>query len=221
MSEKPEGAGRKELYFIGFVFLAVIGVIIAYVLKFYGRSLGEPEQWGQLGDFVGGLVNPAIGLATIVFVWRTLLQTRVDAAAAKAESKRTERLADMHRRLDSLLHAWHSHVRETKLVRFINGLPENYTIGELLTSADRLREAHQSFSDPNKRLQINVGHGEVIKFLLEFASYCAAYDKLSDSKVLGDFYRRRVETAAKLFAESQGIDAATISALLVEPAVIE
>lgn len=54
-------------------FIIFVFVILAYVGKLWllsdGKLAGEPEVWGQFGDYVGGLLNPLI--AFLAFYWLT------------------------------------------------------------------------------------------------------------------------------------------------------
>lgn len=55
--------------------LAAISVIAIYTYKFSGNGLSSsPEAWGQLGDYMGGLLNPILSLINIcVFVMLTIV----------------------------------------------------------------------------------------------------------------------------------------------------
>lgn len=44
-------------------------VVLFYLFQFYKLEISkDPSDWGSFGDYIGGLVNPAIGLATVVLV---------------------------------------------------------------------------------------------------------------------------------------------------------
>lgn len=44
-------------------------VVLFYLFQFYRLEISkDPSDWGSFGDYVGGLVNPAIGLVTVVLV---------------------------------------------------------------------------------------------------------------------------------------------------------
>lgn len=58
---------------------------IAYILRFRANPWGEPDSWGQFGDFVGGTVNPIVGIITIFLVVLTLRETRREAHATRQE----------------------------------------------------------------------------------------------------------------------------------------
>lgn len=69
-------------------FLAAVSLLVAYVLRFNGHPWGDPESWGQLGDFFGGFLNPLIGIITVLLVLETLRVTRAEAADNRKELER-------------------------------------------------------------------------------------------------------------------------------------
>lgn len=52
---------------------------LAYVARFHGNPAGDPDSWGQFGDFLGGLLNPLVGIITVLLVLETLRITRREA----------------------------------------------------------------------------------------------------------------------------------------------
>lgn len=69
------GAIRK----VGIGVLCLVPVITAliglnrYWKKFdFGKLSADPAEWGQFGDFIGGIVNPSVGLVTIILLVLTL-----------------------------------------------------------------------------------------------------------------------------------------------------
>ena len=58
---------------------AVVAIVVAaiYALQFASSGISDsPEQWGQFGDYVGGLLNPAFSLVVIVLLIHSLHQNR-------------------------------------------------------------------------------------------------------------------------------------------------
>jgi hypothetical protein len=71
--KKNHNVGKTALIFGIVFFVLVIG---SYVLKFHKVPVsGDPSNWGVLGDFVGGIVNPLLGLVTIWLLTKTLQQS--------------------------------------------------------------------------------------------------------------------------------------------------
>jgi uncharacterized membrane protein len=72
-SQSKNNVGKTALI-LGVIFF--ISVITSYIWKFHGTTIsGDPSHWGVLGDFVGGIVNPLLGLVTIWLLTKTLHQS--------------------------------------------------------------------------------------------------------------------------------------------------
>ncbi|HDS1603553.1 MULTISPECIES: hypothetical protein [Stenotrophomonas] len=71
---------------------AAVALIAAYIWMFRANELGSPESWGQFGDFLGGSLNPLIGVVTVLLVLETLQVTRREASDNRAalEQQRVE-----------------------------------------------------------------------------------------------------------------------------------
>ncbi len=64
-----------------FVFAIVTG---AYIGKFASSSISsDPANWGQFGDYVGGLMNP---LLSVVVLWTVIKTLRLNSKAVKYAS---------------------------------------------------------------------------------------------------------------------------------------
>ncbi|HEH6380632.1 hypothetical protein ACSEON_26890 [Pseudomonas aeruginosa] len=58
-----------------FVFLICCILMVSgfYMFNFYGSELSNnPEQWGQLGDYFGGIMNPILGFITVYILIATI-----------------------------------------------------------------------------------------------------------------------------------------------------
>ncbi|QSI33307.1 hypothetical protein GNX71_28565 [Variovorax sp. RKNM96] len=87
-----EATGHEPIWLIGLVLGSLLIVAYHLALKFRNAvAAGNVDMsiWGQFGDFIGGLMNPAIGfltiaglLVTIHIQLRTLHATRLEAAQA-------------------------------------------------------------------------------------------------------------------------------------------
>ncbi|MDK9723393.1 MAG: putative phage abortive infection protein [Sterolibacteriaceae bacterium MAG5] len=70
--------------------LALVGIVVAtiiigaYLVKFSGSLSDSREEWGQFGDYVGGLLNPTFSfLALLAFLGTFALQVRELRISAK------------------------------------------------------------------------------------------------------------------------------------------
>lgn len=62
-----------------YILIAIILIALvcsSYVLNFYLKLnyviSDKPEEWGQLGDFLGGLINPILSFMSLVFIIKSL-----------------------------------------------------------------------------------------------------------------------------------------------------
>lgn len=73
---------KKRGFFIGIIIAIVLIIIplIFYVLNFHDQYFSsESSDWGTFGDYVGGVVNPVIGLLNvIVLIYLTLKIADID-----------------------------------------------------------------------------------------------------------------------------------------------
>lgn len=60
-------------------------VLAVYIWRFYGRSMGEPAEFGAFGDFVGGVINPLLGFITIWLLVKSLQFQREEVEATRNE----------------------------------------------------------------------------------------------------------------------------------------
>lgn len=84
----------------------------AYLLQFGSAKFSaEPEHWGQLGDYFGGLLNPAVALAALMLLaWSISLQRK--------------ELLETRRQLEIAATAQHQQVRLSALTGLVNALTE-------------------------------------------------------------------------------------------------
>lgn len=62
----------------------------SYVIRFYNSSISKnPEQWGQLGDYIGGILNPIFGFTTILILVATIKIQGKQLKASRKELKLT------------------------------------------------------------------------------------------------------------------------------------
>jgi hypothetical protein len=65
--------------------LIFVGIYFVYFAIIDKHPTGAPENWGQFGDFVGGLLNPIVGVVTIVLLVRTLRAQNVSIDMQRKE----------------------------------------------------------------------------------------------------------------------------------------
>jgi hypothetical protein len=84
----------------------LLTVSIVLVVAIYANSVSrdyfgvKPEEWGQLGDYVGGILNPLFAVTNIVvFCWLTLTLSALQVKSEEAErrEKSIDRTITLHR----------------------------------------------------------------------------------------------------------------------------
>lgn len=86
-SQSKNNVGKTALI-VGVIFFIL--VITSYIWNFQESPIsGDPSHWGVLGDFVGGIVNPLLGLVTIWLLTVSLRQNNEMLDQARAELKAT------------------------------------------------------------------------------------------------------------------------------------
>lgn len=83
-------------------------VILSLIIVFYingknvnHREIGKPEQFGQFGDYIGGILNPILGFITIILLISTLTEQR----KANALFQQAERVAANKRDIKDALNS--------------------------------------------------------------------------------------------------------------------
>lgn len=74
---------KKDFVALGLLFLVVSGIAIMSLFYINAKNvdypdLGTPAQFGQLGDYFGGLLNPIFGFITIILLLQAAKQKNTD-----------------------------------------------------------------------------------------------------------------------------------------------
>ena len=76
----------------------LITLLLAFYLsseKVDPKKLGEPQHFGQFGDYIGGILNPIFGLSTIcLLIWSIQIQLNELRLSRKEFSQSTQALKD-------------------------------------------------------------------------------------------------------------------------------
>lgn len=98
--------------FIGFAALAVFALAAAYIFLFNSERLPgltrDPAVLGQLGDYVGGLLNPVLSFISVLLLIRSLtLQNSANSVLVSqvSDAKRAEKLRSFESRLFHMIEA--------------------------------------------------------------------------------------------------------------------
>ncbi len=92
-------ASRDYAWIAVGVAVASYSIALALYAFRFGNALSDKrEAWGQFGDYLGGVVNPAIGLATVVLLYVTYRTQRAELRAArKAYRRQADELREANR----------------------------------------------------------------------------------------------------------------------------
>lgn len=100
----------------GAVIFFALGVTLFYFLWFHNHKISnDPGDWGAFGDYIGGLVNPAVGLATVILVIFSINIQRRELRASLHEMKEANEAASrmsFEQSLFAWLENYHSQIRD-------------------------------------------------------------------------------------------------------------
>ena len=138
--------------------LVFVGLVVAYLWQFGGKGLSPlQEHWGQFGDYLGGVLNPLLGYASVVLLALTLHAQHKVLEETRRQSVLQElqrMLSSIGEQLDVVLHRpvdpngdlfayW---IRNRGLVPLPNGpLPTPTLLDVLNRACERLQDQRLDF----------------------------------------------------------------------------
>lgn len=209
------------------VYLASMLVLLAYPV-FIGYSTGfapgGPAEWGLFGDYLGGVVGPIIGVATIVLIVRTLRVTRQEGAMAR--TLLMDQLTQYKHDFESREHARRLELAEDR-VRWLIGYWDQLldsirydgpvgisAEGGLITGQGRT--ARDILNDPNVRqtahrlitsegkesapLRWNATFNVCVNALDDIAKALEQFLANGGTAQMADAYKRKLAPAVRIFA---------------------
>lgn len=223
--QRNQNQAELDLAIIATVMTVTVCASIAYLVYFgvyLQLPLGLAAEWGQFGDFLGGVVNPVVGVATVILVARTLQTTRQEARDTriemaeqttnlKRELEVTEaqyRLAVIVKRLDGVLDDWRSEMRLPvgSLPMLKSEDPRNYiqhraslNTSEFLRRVDVERDFKNISEGENLSYVWSRRFTNCLDLLNEMDQYTREYEASGGEKGVTDFYRRRVQEPLRVF----------------------
>lgn len=88
------------------VFVTAMVVLLAYYLAFRDQPIAKStDAWGAFGDYFGGVVNPIVGVATVLLVTISITMQRRELRASLAELRRSNEGA-MLQSFEQSLFSW-------------------------------------------------------------------------------------------------------------------
>lgn len=105
-------------WIVAIVIMAALFVLWMYFNVFRRYKLsGDPGDWGAFGDYVGGIINPIVGIATVTLIFLTLILQRKELQASLEEIRSAHKsavLQGFEQSLFSWLANYHSLLSATK-----------------------------------------------------------------------------------------------------------
>jgi len=203
---------------VAFTVGAATAAVLAYRAAFARNGIGDPEAWGQFGDYLGGVVNPVVGIVTVVLVVMTLRVTRLEAQAARRQiaqqlqyMERQSLLSDMHKRLEGVLAEW-ERVMSRRAPRGFQSFQvtadgpsvSNKTVQEVLEDnelrasliEDDLKTQYPDLPKGDERFA--AFKGDLVELAVELDQYCLKYDEVAGTRHLTFFYRNRLKRSVEM-----------------------
>lgn len=76
-------------WIVAIVIIAALAILLGYFHAFGGHKMSaDPSDWGAFGDYVGGLINPLVGIGTVTLIFLTLMLQRKELQASLEEMRR-------------------------------------------------------------------------------------------------------------------------------------
>lgn len=105
---------RVVLALFAVTIIAVVVLVAVYFYQFHGSLSDTQATWGEFGDFIGGTVNPVVGMFALFALFLTLVLQAKELEATREELRRSAAASELNTRLSVitalLSHAdsWHS-----------------------------------------------------------------------------------------------------------------
>lgn len=169
-------------YTMVFTLLAAATVAATYIIAFWGRAV-EPQTdaWGQLGDFFGGVLNPIVGLATVVLVFITVrIQTR-ELRSSLEELRQSNLVLEAQLRstakqnFEQTLFAWLSNYRDLLDAVVIHG-------DDTFTGRRALHSMYLRYLAP-RRLLSTTKHDGLVEIRHLFNKAAQSGERLNESTI--------------------------------------
>lgn len=142
--------------FITFLFLCTT---ITYMVNFQNNSISkDPGDWGALGDYLGGILNPLISIMTLFFVAKTYLTQKSELLRMKESAELSSQLQQESTTAQiSLAQSYLKHIeissRTARIQILSSKISSSYkTIEMFIHEMDRVTEAmnnNRAFIDMN------------------------------------------------------------------------
>lgn len=174
--------------------LAIGGVVYSYVRHFYYDLnfviSNDPAVWGQLGDYMGGILNPLLSFISIVLLIKSLTlqnQANIELKGEIENTRRTEKIrsfeAQLFNMIDSQRQAFDSlkiHFKQGKKTQTKLSVEAVVAIEDAI---EKLRGAMKTDSDIELFLEVTDSFDQLYRVTRTFYVMVKMItEKLSDSE---------------------------------------
>lgn len=177
---------KVEAQFLVVIFFGAPGVILlSYIYDRYESGMSfDPESWGQLGDFLGGVLNPFVALLTVLILVRTVKQNQ-DVIDISREELLASRKA-----LDATL-------EELKISRVIQGATQDALSfqANISMKANEIQLINNYLMNTEKRLTETLNKNDKCKKLIA-----------SNSSVISEARSRLSQSSIKNAIDNAGVE---------------
>ncbi|MEW5699098.1 hypothetical protein [Pseudomonas synxantha] len=114
-------------------FLVLFSYFAQFYLTLHYSVSDDPEQWGQLGDYIGGVLNPLLSFVSIVLLIRSLsiqVEANRDLRAEVEATRKTERLRSFEMQLFNMLDSQKTYFDSFRLSTDVDGTLLRFSGGE-------------------------------------------------------------------------------------------
>ncbi len=132
-------------------FLVLFSYFAQFYLNLHYPVSDDPEQWGQLGDYIGGVLNPLLSFVSIVLLIRSLsiqVEANKELRAEVEASRKTERLRSFEMQLFNMLDSQKSYFDSFRLSIDVDGTLARFSGGEaVIKIEDDVEQLRRSGAD--------------------------------------------------------------------------
>jgi len=202
------------IYVISLVaFLALAITVGSYFLIYSEYQIStNPEKWGVFGDYIGGLMNPVIGLLALVALLWTIHQNQKELFYAREELKRSSKALEENNEI-SKKQADSEIIKNKKeeiqkiidityqeLKRMLDGyvaIGIGISRGEREISTPRAKGGALINMEEKKLSELLESYSWINEYVLQMASltyqlkeYLEAYESVSSEVYVPDYYKK-------------------------------
>lgn len=190
-------------FFSPFLLAVLIYAVPAgfYVSMFGFTRVPDPQSWGLFGDFIGGVVNPGLGLITILLLLASIKTQMTEVALTREEMSKSSQA------LDAQVKQFDRKADNEELFKMAER-----TFDEVQVSLHKLTKLclhmHATNHAPGTLESVRNEVDRCTPLLLELAHYLDRIERKSSQGLFAtDYFRRRLNFAETAFV---------LDALLVE-----